>query len=424
MKNATTSAISVLLICHSYPPVLGGSEIEAQRVAEALIGRGYGVRVVCAGGNPMPPVRDWVDPKGVPVRIYAERWKHALKDIVFALRVAGMLIRERKNYQLVYFLMQGLHLALGLPVAKVLRKPLLMKISGSGVIPLMSRSTFGRLELKWLRRWARCVMILNEGMRQEAIDHGLSPSQLLWMPNPVDTSEFTPASEMDRSVLRSRFGIPVSASVLLYCGRLAPEKRLDSLIDAFSIVLKQVPQSRLVLVGDGPSRGELERQCRHLNLGSNVKFTGPVDPGQVASWLKTVDVFALVSAREGFPCALVEAMSTGLPCVVSDIPANQQLVHDGEQGLLTPVGDSDATSRAILRLFTDTSLRAQMGQAGRRSIQDNYSTSRIADRYEALFRSVTEGNGPIDKVVAPPCIPKHRSVPRELEQTAIGTEKG
>src|SRR5258705_11691939 len=148
MSSASPSkCISLLLISHSYPPVIGGSEIEAQRVCGALISRGHRVQVVCAGGDPMPRQRDWVDPKGIPVRIYARRWKGALKDIVFALQVAGMLIRERREYQLVYFLMQGLHLAVGLPVSKVLQKPILMKISSSIIIPELRKSISGRLEL-------------------------------------------------------------------------------------------------------------------------------------------------------------------------------------------------------------------------------------------------------------------------------------
>src|SRR5580700_10039481 len=163
---------SLLLVCHSYPPVIGGSELEAQRVCAALIRRGYRVTVVCAGGDPMPPLRDWIDPQGVPVRIYAGRWNGRMKDIVFALRTAGMLLWERRNYQLVYFLMQGLHLAAGLPTAKFLGKPILMKVGGSNVIPLMARSFYGRTELRCLRKWAFRVMILNQGMREEALQQG------------------------------------------------------------------------------------------------------------------------------------------------------------------------------------------------------------------------------------------------------------
>jgi glycosyltransferase involved in cell wall biosynthesis len=383
--SAPTTPVSLLLVCHSYPPVIGGSELEAQRVCSALIRRGHRVTVVCAGGDPMPPVRDWIDPMGVPVRIYASRWKGAWKDRVFALRVAGMLIRERRNYQLVYFLMQGLHLAAGLPVARLLGKPILMKIGGSGVIPLMMKSRAGRLELRWLRQWANRVMILNEGMREEALREGFAPGQLLWMPNPVDTDEFSPCDGEERLRLREQFGIPAAAKVVLYTGRLAPEKALPTLMAAFALVARRRPDAKLLLVGDGPLRAALARQAGALGL-ANVGFAGRVEPAEVRSWLRVADVFTLVSPSEGFPCALAEAMSAGLPSVVSDITANRQLVDDGRHGLLAPVGDEQAIATAILRLLEDDALRASMGQAARQRVLDNYSTAKIADRYEALFR--------------------------------------
>jgi glycosyltransferase involved in cell wall biosynthesis len=387
--------ISVLIVCNTYPPVLGGSEIEAQRVSEALIARGYRVQVVCEGGDPMPRVRDWVDPKGVPVRLYAARWNSKLKDRIFALRVAAMLISEREKYDVIYFLMQGLHLIPGLPIARLLRKPVVMKISGTGVVHLMAQLVTGRLELAWLRRWARCVMVLNERMRQEAIECGLSPDQLLWMPNPVDTDEFAPAGEIERRTLRERLGLSTTAPVVLYCGRLAPEKGVSLLLDAFARVVSEIPESLLVLVGDGPKRADFETQVRQLNLQQNVRFVGAVSSTEVPLWLKIADIFALVSPSEGFSCAIAEAMSTGLACVVSDIPANRQLIRGEQEGLLTPVGDSAAIAKAIVRALNDPPLRGRLGRAARHSIMQSYSTSHVADRYESLFRSVL-GPGHVD----------------------------
>ena len=133
----------------------------------------------------MPDVSRWTDPAGVPVRIFG---RHRLaRDHAFALGVARTLLWERRRYQIVYFLMQGLHLAVGLPVARLLGKPVVMKVSGSGIITVMRGSWLGRLELWFLRRWARRVMILNPGMAEEAAAAGLDPDRLLWMPNPVDT---------------------------------------------------------------------------------------------------------------------------------------------------------------------------------------------------------------------------------------------
>jgi glycosyltransferase involved in cell wall biosynthesis len=378
---------SIVIVCHSYPPVIGGSELEAQRVCAALIRRGYTVKVVCAGGDPMPPLRDWIDPEGVPVRIYAGNWQGWMRDFVFGLRVAAMLLWERRNYQIVYFLMQGFHLAVGLPAARFAGKPILVKIGGSGVIPIMTRSAAGRLELRWLRRWASRIMILNDGMKEEALREGFPAEQLYWMPNPVDTEKFVPCDQAARLERRARFGIPATAPVALYCGRLAPEKALPSLIDAFEIVVRRIPDAVLVLVGDGPLRAPLTEQAARLQIPEkNLRFAGRVAPEDVPTWLQIADVFTLVSPSEGFPCALAEAMSAGLASVVSDIPGNRQLIESGKHGLLVPVGDSEAIAQAIAQIFEDNPMRTRMSHESRARVVENYATAKIADRYETLFQ--------------------------------------
>ena len=216
--------LSFLLVTWSYPPVLGGSELEAQRVCAAMAARGHRVRVVCAGHDAMPRVREWLDSEGIPVRIFASGFRGRLQHIAFALRVAGILIQERNEYQVVYFLMQGLHLALGLLAARGLRKPILVKISGGGIIPTMAGTRAGRLELRWIKKWAHKLMLLNQGMMEEAYREGFVPEQLYWMPNPVNIDEFAPFGGADRTDWRVRFGIGEDAKVVLYCGRLAPEK--------------------------------------------------------------------------------------------------------------------------------------------------------------------------------------------------------
>lgn len=97
------------------------------------------------------------------------------------------------------------------------------------------------------------------------------------------------------------------------------------------------------------------------------------------------DVFALVSLNEGFPCALVEAMSAGLASVVSDIPANKQLVEPEKHGLLLPASDAQATAAALIRLLDDGELRGRMGAEARRSVQEKYATERVLERYETLL---------------------------------------
>jgi glycosyltransferase involved in cell wall biosynthesis len=376
---------SLILVCSNYPPVIGGSEIEAQRVCSALIGRGHRVTVATTGGAPMPPLRKWTDPTGVPVRLYAASWTGVMRNMIFAISVAWLLISERRNYQAVYFLMQGLYLAAGMPIARLLGKTILMKVGGSGILPLMARSPTGRLELHWLRKWADRVLILNEGMRAEALAARVPADKLVWMPNPVDTNRFSPASDAERLRLRVQHGLPPNVCVIIYTGRLAPEKSLHLLVEAFAAVRRRRAQAYLVLVGDGPMRAALIEQTQRLRCQDDTRFVGSVDPSEVPQWLQMADVFALVSLSEGFPCSLLEAMSAGLASVVSDIPANHQLVQAEEHGLLPPAGDVPATAAALVRLLDDPELRSRMGAEARRRVRERYATEQVLERYEMLL---------------------------------------
>jgi glycosyltransferase involved in cell wall biosynthesis len=378
--------VSIVLISDTYPPVMGGSEIEAQRVCGELIRRGHRALVLTAGGAPMPAVAEFVDPEGVPVRILTRSARGRLKDMQFAAGVVWTLWRQRRNYQIVYFLMQGLHLAAALPVARALGKPIVMKFGGSGVIPLMRSVRFGRVELDWLRKWAYRLMVLNDGMMQEAIDDGFSRQQMLWMPNPVNTEEFRPGTPAEIAELRRKFGIPAGACVTIYTGRLSREKGLPPLLGGFAAAARTAPNAVLLLVGDGAMRQELEALAAGLGLGEGqIRFVGRVASADVALWLRASDLFALTSPSEGFSCSLLEAMAAGLASVVTRIPANQQLVDDSVHGLTVPVADEAAIARAFATLFDDTTMRRKMGAAARQRIVENYSTGKVVERYEALF---------------------------------------
>ncbi len=107
--------------------------------------------------------------------------------------------------------------------------------------------------------------------------------------------------------------------VIIYTGRLAPEKSLHLLIEAFATVSLQRAEAYLVLVGDGPIKSALIEQTSRLGCAERTRFVGRLDPSEIPRWLQMADVFALVSLNEGFPCALVEAISAGLASVSSAI---------------------------------------------------------------------------------------------------------
>jgi glycosyltransferase involved in cell wall biosynthesis len=384
-----SKSFSYLLVCHSYPPVLGGSEIEAQRVSDELQKRGHHPRIVCAGGDPMPALNEWVDPCGLRVRIYGHRGSQRWRDISYALGVAWTLFKERRNYDVVYFLMQGLHLATGLPVARLLGKPIVMKFSCSGIVLGMRDSWIGRLELTFLRRWADRILILNPGMVEEALEVGIDRDRLGWMPNPVDTDHFRPCSPEARAGLRQKLGVGVDTPVVVFVGRLDHQKKLPWMLGAFAKVVKERPKAKLILVGDGPLRAEIDQLIVSLGLKENVLRTGRLITEGVLEWLQASDAFCMVSEVEGLPCSLIEAMSAGCTPVVSNIPAHSQIVEHEQTGLLTELGNQESIAQGLIRVLDDPCLGARLSALARERMVEQFSTPRVVDRYETLFEQYT-----------------------------------
>jgi glycosyltransferase involved in cell wall biosynthesis len=386
---ATSRKVSLLLVCRSYPPVIGGSEIEAQRVCAALRERGHRVEVVCCGGSPMPPGERFLDPFGTPVRMFG-RSERSWADYVFAAGVARTIWQGASGFDFVYFLMPGIHLAVGLPVARLMNKRILMKFSGSNEVRKLTFSPMGRLELGFLRRWAARVMLLNDGMMQEALEAGFENSKLLPMPNPVDTDDFKPGDAHRRAELRRNRGLADTDRLAVFVGRLAPEKELPTLVSAFARVTMKCPKANLALIGNGPLGPVLQKQAAELGLGQRVRFAGAVDSAGVRDWLQAADVFVLVSSLEGLPVSLIEAWASGLPAVTSDIPAMTGVLRSGINGLLTPLKNEEAIADALIRLFNDPALRMRMGAAGRREAVERFSTRQVVRSYESLFAELRD----------------------------------
>jgi glycosyltransferase involved in cell wall biosynthesis len=337
----------------------------------------------------MPPVRDWVDPYGVRVKLIGGWWPARLRGYIFALGVPWTLFTERRNYDIAYFLMQGLHVLTGVAVAKLLGKRIVMKFSCSGQVVQMRSTWVGRLEVWLLRRWASSILILNPGMEEEAREVGFEQSRVGWMPNPIDTDEFSPCSHEQAAELRRELHIAPEQRVVVFVGRIDHQKKIPWLLGAFARVCRREPRALLALVGDGPLRGDMENLTRQLGIEANVRFVGRQSPRGVLQWLRASDAFTIISAVEGLPCALIEAMSAGVAPVVSDIPAHTQIVDHEVHGIVTRLGNEESIAEGLLRVLEDPVLCKRLGAAARERIVAQYSTPQVADCYERLFATVS-----------------------------------
>lgn len=186
-----------------------------------------------------------------------------------------------------------------------------------------------------------------------------------------------------RAAVRSRFGIPPRAPLLVFVGRLAREKNVGLLLSSLAALPSD---TRLLLVGDGPERAALEAQAGHAGLARRTVFAGTQPPAVVAEALAAADLFVFPSATETFGIAMIEAMAAGCAVVAVRAPASSDLVRDGETGRLV-AADPTTFAEAVRDLLAQPGRRSAMGGAARAAAAD-YDETRVTDRLLIVYQDL------------------------------------
>jgi glycosyltransferase involved in cell wall biosynthesis len=259
-------------------------------------------------------------------------------------------------------------------------------------------------EFRTRRTWKRPPFLVLEHLSYAAADaviavsHGLADflasaeglprHKTVVIENGVDAE--LAATAPPRRAARALVGLPADAPILGTVGRLAAQKGQRDLLRALPAIRAAVPGARLVIAGEGPLRGTLEVEARRAGVEEAVHFLGHRNDIPVV--LSALDLFVLPSLWEGLPLALLEAMSMSLPVVATRAVGIEETVSDGVEGLLVPCHDPAALARAAARVLGDRHLALGLGTAGRRRVLERHSLAAVADRIDALYRRVLEGD--------------------------------
>jgi 1,2-diacylglycerol 3-alpha-glucosyltransferase len=199
--------------------------------------------------------------------------------------------------------------------------------------------------------------------------------------------DLSPYKEKIQPVDRSKLGFSKDDVILIYVGRLSPEKNLSMLLRAFYGVVMTYEHVRLLFVGDGPDRDNLEVQAKLMNIDSKVHFTGFIEYKAVPAYLAASDIFVTPSNSETFGLSTIEAMAAGLPVLGIDAPGSADIIEDGKTGLIT-VNDLAVFTAKMVFLSTDLQARKKMGKnaviaSEKYDIQS--TTSILLNRYSQLI---------------------------------------
>ena len=220
----------------------------------------------------------------------------------------------------------------------------------------------------------------------EALTHA-PPARMICIPNGVDTRRFAPVNPALRMRLREDLGCGPGELVVGCVAGLHPVKRHVDLVDAFARVHSQLPQARLLLVGEGRTRDVIETRIAALGLHGAVRLIG--ERRDISRVLPAFDVFALVSESEGMSNAILEAQSCGLPVVATRVGGNPELV-DADCGVLVKPHDPPALAQALLELLPDTARRIRLGAAARARVRARHSLQAMANAYLELYRELAD----------------------------------
>lgn len=382
-KKSTNARVRVCLLASRLDKV-GGMEIQVFRLARALVQ--LGAEVMICGAYKKGAIRDDEGIRLLRIPPYDFLPRYA-GGMAYLLLTFFYLWYARRGYDLIhaYGIVDSAPAAA--VVGRVLKKPSIARALCGGAfgdVATLRRSYFPSLRRRLLMKVARYV-VLSAQIGDELLGLGLDGRRMVEIPNGVDTSMFYPWVE-DRRALRRKLGLFEEGKMVICVGRLAPQKRVDLLIVALRQVRDRLPGARLVLVGDGPLRSELEQIVVRLGLDNSVIFAG--NRPDVAAYMQASDVFVLPSEAEGMSNAVLEAMACGLPVLVSDCEGNRELVTDGLDGMVFPRGSEKFLAQKIEALLLDTACAQRLAQAAIEKVQSQFRLESVATRYMELYKTV------------------------------------
>jgi glycosyltransferase involved in cell wall biosynthesis len=279
---------------------------------------------------------------------------------------------------------------LGIAAAAFCRTPVIITTL-HGPLPLMprrpwwsARSMLRRVVTRLLYRCADHIVAVSDEVAAEARRLFAAPlSKLTTIINRIDTESY--ASPVDAQSVKTSLGIDPKQRVITTVSRLEPHKGQACLLSALGMLGSQYNDVRLLLLGEGTSRADLEDQCRRIGLADRVVFLGTRD--DVRTILTATDIFAFPSFAEGTSLALMEAMAAGRPIVAADIPGNRTLLSHEKNAMLVPAGDAAALASALARLLDNPEEAQALGAQGRAFVRGHFDSRTTVAELERLWQS-------------------------------------
>lgn len=382
----------VLLLLHGFS--VGGAEIVVLNLALALRDAGWHP-IACGWADGGPLIARFVA-AGIPVEAPV-RHPRGIGRLGVVRRLRRIAARHRVDIVHAHLSDAAI---LGVILQATGGPPCVVTHHSNDMIDTMGagRPLYAAARLALLRvaaRRATANIAVAEPVRARLIEGtGLDPDRIVTIGNGIPM----PAAPAVDAAIAARFarwrsGDPTPSPGLVFVGRLHERKNVGLAIDGFASVLNARPAATLTILGDGPERAALEARAAGLGITGRVRFAGAV--ADVGPALDQADLFVSPSELEGLPLAVLEAMSRGVPVVLTDIPGHRELARgpDGEHGVLVPLGRPDRLADAVLGTLSDAAAAETRTRRAAGFVRAAYGADAMAARHIALYEAVLDRSG-------------------------------
>lgn len=368
----------ILIFAAYFHPHVGGYEKNVYELSRRLVKRDYEIDIITCNTEQSSAYEELAG-----IHIYRLPSWNALsatypipKPCLTSFRILRKLLR--KNYDVIntqtrFFITSFL----GLIFAKVKKTPLVHtergtrhSIAPNKVVALLSRAydhTIGTLIVKSART--------NIGVSEAACDFlkhlGVTNTQLIY--NGIDTTIFR---KREGRNYRQKLGISSNTVLITFVGRLIYAKGVQDLISAFTKIKEAIPDTKVLIVGAGPYRANLENLAYQNGCG-NILFLGQKNQDEIIDILSATDIFVNPSYSEGLPTSVMEAASIGLPMIATDVGGTREIITNSKTGILVKTGNAGQLEKSLHELLASAELRRELGRNARMLVKEKFDWDKI-----------------------------------------------
>lgn len=384
------------MVTWEFPPrIVGGLSRHCHGLSRALFKKGCEVDVVTLE---FPGASSYEEVDGVRVHRVAVETGHpnfiswVLLFNHFMEKHIAKLARSTR-FDLIH-IHDWLTVFAGVTAKHFMGKPLVITIHSTEFGRCGGLYTQDSLTINSVEWWgifeASRVITISSSMKGELCEHfKVPPGKVDVVANGVDYEKFN--VYVDKGFVRSRYEVSLNEKLILFIGRLTPQKGVEHLVKAVPMVMAKHPNTKFIIVGDGWMRGEMQRQAQATGYGSRILFTGFLPNQELIALLLSSDALVIPSIYEPFGIVALEAMAAGTPVIVSQVGGLAEVVEHEKTGIWVYPGDASSIAWGIDRILSDEAYAKQLAEKAKETVRKAYNWEAIANKTIEIYRKAVGG---------------------------------